>query len=580
MHQHLVVTRPISARIERVVLLLVVIGSPGALLAGWIFIPEDMGALRAVTVFGAAGVWIIGLTELVGKRRGWVPLPAAIVTLGLTWWLSPDPMVQVGTWAQMLIIAMLVVLMRPALWRWALGGAVSAFVVIGAAGVALDRFTAISLVLPYGMTLLGSCGAIIMIALLDEARRQSDDRHQSFISMSGVPIMQVSYRAVLAEYERLRRESVADLRVHVAQNPSAIRQLAALIEIEMVNDAAVDLSDRTLHGDVADRLGLPAETAAVVERELYAIWEGVTTLQHEYCVRDREGATVWLRQTWAVELDPDHVNYGLGVLNTLDVTATKNAERLLADQIEAKDEFIASISHELRTPLSAVVGFATELRDQDGSFSPDENAELVGMIADQSVEVANIVDDLLVAARLESESLTIRSVEFDVAALIDEMNLGLDVECASVVVSVNADPDRVRQIVRNLHANSLRYGGTSIRITCSSRLPMAEIDVRDDGPPIPREVQTMMFEPYESTGHETGLTTAVGLGLTVSRRLANLMGGDLSYDHDGTESVFTLLLPGVDAPSQPPSADRGRATSSSRRSRDPSYDPAGPPRPS
>ena len=107
------------------------------------------------------------------------------------------------------------------------------------------------------------------------------------------------------------------------------------------------------------------------------------------------------------------------------------------------------------------------------------------------------------------------------------------------------DPGRVRQILRNLISNALRYGGDRIRVIVgadSSHL----VQVRDNGPGIPSEERERMFHPYQRAHDAPGVTASMGLGLTISRSLARLMNGDLEYRHEDGESVFELMLPQAD----------------------------------
>ncbi len=114
-------------------------------------------------------------------------------------------------------------------------------------------------------------------------------------------------------------------------------------------------------------------------------------------------------------------------------------------------------------------------------------------------------------------------------------------------VIASADPIRVRQIVRNLLTNADRYGGDSVQVETRVADDAAVLIVRDSGDPLPAERRELIFEPYESSGPVRGQPAAIGLGLAVSRTLAELMGGSISYDHDGEWSVFELRLPRVGA---------------------------------
>ena len=121
---------------------------------------------------------------------------------------------------------------------------------------------------------------------------------------------------------------------------------------------------------------------------------------------------------------------------------------------------------------------------------------------------------------------------------------------------MTADPLRTRQILRNLVGNAVRHGGGPIAVTASAHTeaagPVVRIDVADHGVGVHFESVGDLFQPYSnaSTGH--GQPDSVGLGLYVSRRLAQLMDGDLTYTQDGGVTRFTLSLPqAVSTPEQP-----------------------------
>jgi len=105
-----------------------------------------------------------------------------------------------------------------------------------------------------------------------------------------------------------------------------------------------------------------------------------------------------------------------------------------------------------------------------------------------------------------------------------------------------ADPIRFRQIVRNLVTNAIRYGGDEIQISMSRKGDRVAVCVADDGPGVPEEDRERIFEAYHRAHSSAGQPGSVGLGLTVSRTLAELMGGSLSYSKNGL-STFVLDLP-------------------------------------
>ena len=240
---------------------------------------------------------------------------------------------------------------------------------------------------------------------------------------------------------------------------------------------------------------------------------------------------------------------------SLEVTVEERTRELseanhrLSQLIRTKDEFVASVSHELRTPLSVVVGLAAELRDQGDQFEDREYDELLEMVVEQSNDVAAIIEDLLVAARADIGTLTIAPREIKLGDVVERAlapippdqraRVHLDLELAYF----EADPIRLTQILRNLITNAIRYGGQEVGVNATAEADMASIDVWDDGEPLDEDARKRIFEAYYSAHPSQGQPAAVGLGLTVSRNLAQRMGGDLSYEHDGTRSIFHLSLP-------------------------------------
>ena len=218
--------------------------------------------------------------------------------------------------------------------------------------------------------------------------------------------------------------------------------------------------------------------------------------------------------------------------------------------VKSKDEFVASVSHELRTPLTAVVGLAEELRRNRDAFSDGELDEFMGVIAEQSSELSDIVEDLLVAARADIGTLVLRADVVDpvtIATTLLANNPGL----ADVVAEVRgssaaalADPLRMRQIVRNMVTNAERYGGSKVWIEVRD-LPdgFVAIDVVDDGDGVADESAEMIFDAYERAHNAVGQPASVGLGLAVSRQLARMMGGDLTYRREFGLTMFELRLP-------------------------------------
>jgi signal transduction histidine kinase len=236
------------------------------------------------------------------------------------------------------------------------------------------------------------------------------------------------------------------------------------------------------------------------------------------------------------------------VSHVVDITDRRKAREALEDLIRSKDELIASVSHELRTPLTVVHGLAQELDNGWMGFSVPEQKEFIAMIAQQSAEVAHIVEDLLVAARADIGKLPIQPDRVD---LLDQLEAGVTASDGEIPVHrvgdgspiAFADANRVRQIIRNLLSNAQRYGGPRIEARCGTNGSVAWLEVADDGEGIPEEDVVSVFQPYQRSHNAEGQPLSVGLGLTVSLKLARLMGGTLDYRNVEGWSVFRLELP-------------------------------------
>ncbi len=235
------------------------------------------------------------------------------------------------------------------------------------------------------------------------------------------------------------------------------------------------------------------------------------------------------------------------IMAVVNVTPLKAAERGLAELVKSKDELVASVSHELRTPITTIMGLSLELRDNTALLTEDERVEFVGLIADQSRELSNIVEDLLVAARVDQDRLVINAENVDLAAEVPRIVTSTTTRKTPDVAVENgivawADPLRFRQILRNLLTNADRYGGESVRVRVEADATRARILVSDDGEGVAPHEREAIFEPYHRA-QEAGMPGAIGLGLPVSRRLARMMGGDLVYAHADGETVFEISLP-------------------------------------
>ena len=218
----------------------------------------------------------------------------------------------------------------------------------------------------------------------------------------------------------------------------------------------------------------------------------------------------------------------------------------LQDTLAEKDRFLASVSHELRTPLTAVVGLAEILASRSGEFGV-ENRELIQDVRSSAQELETLVEAHLTAARLTAGALTVKRdrVDLDVlvarAIAITDRPQRLSIHVGGLGACIG-DAIRVRQIVRNLLHNAYRYATSTIEIRSNSTIDLTVLEVVNDGGPVSDDVVGSMFEPFVK-GKRPGQPETIGLGLSVSRKLALRMGGDLIYVYQDGKATFRLSLP-------------------------------------
>ena len=317
-------------------------------------------------------------------------------------------------------------------------------------------------------------------------------------------------------------------------------QLAALTWMDITHPDDLETSRQAASELVAGA----TESIALEKRYLRADGQIVWGRLRASVVRDSEGSPLYL----------------IGQL--VDVTDLKHSYQRLEELVRSKDEFVASVSHELRTPLTAVLGFAELLQNEEPGLSATDRDEMIQSIAHQAFELSSIVEDLLVAARAEMGTMSIAAVPIDLRAQTAQVIETYEQEAASRIkvdgesVQALGDPIRVRQILRNLLSNAMRYGGDDIRVQLLNGNGSARALVSDNGPGIRAEDKDLIFEPYYRASKGPGVSGSVGLGLTVSRKLARLMSGELTFQRNEGWSIFQLSLPagptdqGDDAPTE------------------------------
>ncbi len=217
-----------------------------------------------------------------------------------------------------------------------------------------------------------------------------------------------------------------------------------------------------------------------------------------------------------------------------------------------KNEFVSMVSHELRTPLTNIAGFALAVQESWRDLDGSEVDEFLSIICGEAGHLQNLVDDVLTIPRLEAGRLLLEPVDFELrpaAFRIADLLFppGGDKEATVQIggkVVVNADPNRVEQILRNLLENGRKYGGDHVTVEAHRSGDLYRIVVADNGPGVPAEFRETIFDRFEQVSRgDARSSSGIGLGLTITRRLIEAMGGTIWYEPGfpvGARFCFTL----------------------------------------
>ena len=242
----------------------------------------------------------------------------------------------------------------------------------------------------------------------------------------------------------------------------------------------------------------------------------------------------------------------------LRLAEAERARELAESSNRAKSEFVSRMSHELRTPLNAMLGFAQLLGLDRKPVLADHQRAWATQIQQAGWHLLHMINDTLDLSRIESGMLKLEPTRLEPAPLVEaalamvepaaaKRGIRIEQQLELRTGAVIADETRVKQILTNLLSNAIKYNVDGGHIAVRARTAASqtiEIVVSDNGLGMTREQMDELFQPYNRLGRERSGVEGTGIGLVISRRLAELMGGSLrAHSIAGEGSTFILSLP-------------------------------------
>ena len=278
-----------------------------------------------------------------------------------------------------------------------------------------------------------------------------------------------------------------------------------------------------------------------------------------------------------ISLSPLETEDGMLVSSSIrDITDRKRIERALNDKKveleranQAKDLFLTSMSHELRTPLNAILGFAQLLANESLPSTDVQKRAFVRNILTAGQHLLTLINEILDLAKIESGTLSVSLEPVSVADLIGEVHAMVEEAAGKRGIRlvfptvegllVLADHTRLKQIMLNLLSNAIKYNRDNGVVVLSAGLSgerRVRIAVQDTGMGLRPDQVEALFQPFNRLGQEGGAAEGTGIGLVVTKRLAELMGGTMGVSSTpGIGSVFWIELELTGALPVPQQAD-------------------------
>ncbi|MCU0712736.1 MAG: PAS domain S-box protein [Pirellula sp.] len=296
-------------------------------------------------------------------------------------------------------------------------------------------------------------------------------------------------------------------------------------------------------------------------KEMFKTVGNSETWQGEVCNRAKDGSLYWVDTTIAPLMNHNGKIRGYFAIRH-DITALKNAKAEAQAASDAKSRFLANMSHEIRTPMTSILGYADLLADEVAKpANPARCIDYVRTIKRNGEHLLAIINDVLDISKIEANRLEVESIGTHPLEIVKEVMSLMKVKANDrgihlrskisdpIPIAIRSDPTRIRQILMNLIGNAIKFteqGEVSVNVSFSTQpTPQLCFAVRDTGIGMtPEQINGLFSTFYQADASMTRRFGGSGLGLQISKRLALMLGGDLTVQSTfGVGSEFAFVLP-------------------------------------
>jgi len=424
---------------------------------------------------------------------------------------------------------------------------------------------------PAGRIAVNTAGSFLLIGLALLSIPHDQRKHDLRAQMFATPAIFISLIAVLGYVFGVKGTSEISQSSGMALTTAVCLMVVGIGTLVAVPDRGVAslLMDEGAAGVLTRRLLPAALLAPIILGVIRMLGESAGIYESEFgvslfavaAILTFVGLVLWSARVLR-DTDKERVD-----LLALEQEARANAEMLRAEAEAARTEaesannsktdFLAVMSHELRTPLTAIMGYEELLSDGITGPVTELQRQQLGRINASARHLLGLIDEILTFARVDIgrervryESMSVNHTLGDAAALVEPMAAAKDinfiVELLDEDQAIQTDGTKLRQMLVNLLSNGIKFTDKGeVRVSCSVSNSVLEVRIADTGVGIAADNIEDVFEPFwQAEQTATRRTGGTGLGLSVTRKLARLLGGDVTVaSRVGSGSTFLLTLP-------------------------------------